>query len=153
MPHVRTQLRNAVKTRLSTIPSIKGAHNMSRHFRDYQHDNFPAALVAVMETSTPQPGGLIGERPVTRSYRIQIQIGVDVDEPDAEDILDAVGLDVEKAFVSPELGIGKVANWVYTGTSAIDGQPTESGFMLTQTLSYTAEIQTLDASPDINLHP
>lgn len=153
MPHVRTQLRNAVKTRLSTIPSIKGAYNASRHFRDYQSDNFPAALVAVMETSAPQPGGLVGERPVTRSYRIQIQIGVDVDEPDAEDILDAVALDVEKAFVKPELGIGKVANWVYTGTSAIDGQATESGLLLVQTLTYTAEIQTLDSAPDRNLHP
>ncbi len=77
MPHVRTQLRNAVKKRLSTVPSIKGAHNMSRHGRDFQTSSFRFALVAVTEASTPNPGNpAVGERPVTRRYRVDIQIGV-----------------------------------------------------------------------------
>ncbi len=153
MPHVRTQLRNAIKTRLSTVPSVKGAHNMTRHARDFQSDNFPVALVAVTESSSPNPGGLIGERPVTRRYKIDIQIGVDEDAVDAEDIIDAVCVDVEKAFVKPDFGIGKVTGWAYAGTSAIDAQPTASGILLVETMTYTCDIQTLDSSPDINLHP
>ncbi|MDX1216312.1 hypothetical protein GOL99_12280 [Sinorhizobium medicae] len=153
MPHVRTQLRNAIKTRLSTVPSVKGAHNMTRHARDFQSDNFPAALVAVTESSSPNSGGLIGERPVTRRYKVDIQIGVDEDAVDAEDIIDAVCVDVEKAFVMPDFGIGKVTNWAYAGTTAIDAQPTSSGVLLVETMTYTCDIQTLDSSPDINLHP
>jgi hypothetical protein len=153
MSHVRTQLRNAVKTRLSTVPAIKAAHNMTRLGRDFQDDNFPIALVAISETSSVNPGGLVGERPVTRSYKIDIQIGVAEDEVDAEDIIDAVCVDVEKAFVKPDLGIGKITNWRYSGTSAIDGQPTATGMLLTETLTYTCDIQTLDAAPDQNLHP
>ncbi len=153
MPHVRTQLRNAIKTRLSTVPSVKGAHNMTRHARDFQSDNFPAALVAVTESSSPNSGGLIGERPVTRRYKVDIQIGVDEDAVDAEDIIDAVCVDVEKAFVTPDFGIGKVTNWAYAGTTAIDAQPTSSGVLLVETMTYTCDIQTLDSSPDTNLHP
>ncbi len=153
MPHVRTQLRNALRTRLSTVPSIKSAHNMSRHAREFQSDNYPVALVSVVETSAPNPGGLIGERPVTRSYRISVQIGVDEESVDAEDIIDGVCVDVEKALVLPPSGIGRITNWAYGGTSAIDGQPTASGALLVENMTYTCDIQTLDGAPDINLHP
>lgn len=152
MPHVRTQLRNAIKTRLSTVPSIKGAYNMTRHARDFQTDNLPAALVAITEASLPNPGGLIGERPVTRRYKIDIQVGVEEDTVDAEDVIDAVCVDVEKALTMPDFGIGKITNWAYAGTSAIDAQPTASGLLLVETVTYTCEIQTLDSAPDINLH-
>lgn len=152
MPHVRTQLRNAVKTRLSTIPSIKGAYNMTRHARDFQADNYPAALIAVTEASSPNPGGFIGERPVTRRYKIDIQIGVDEDTVDAEDVIDSVCVDIEKALTKPDFGIGKITNWTYAGTSAIDAQPTASGVLLVETVTYTCEIQTLDSAPDQNLH-
>ena len=152
MPHVRTQLRNAIKTRLSTVPSVKGAYNMTRHARDFQADNYPAALIAVTEASSPNPGGLIGQRPVTRRYKIDIQIGVDEDEVDAEDIIDSVCVDVEKALVLPPAGIGQISNWAYSGTTAIDGQPTSGGMLLVETMTYTCEIQTLDSAPDTNLH-
>ncbi|WP_107675019.1 hypothetical protein [Agrobacterium sp. LAD9] len=153
MPHVRTQLRNAVKTRLSTVPSIKGAHNMSRHGRDFQTSNFPVGLVAVTEASTPNPGHpTVGDRPVTRRYRVDIQIGVHEDEADAEDIIESACCDVEKAFVKPDFGFGGVNKWIYTGTTAIDGQPTSSGMLLVETMTYTCEIQTLDSAPDINLY-
>lgn len=152
MPHVRTQLRNAIKTRLSTVPSVKGAYNLTRHAREFQSDNFPAALISVTESSFPNPGGFIAERPVTRRYKIDIQIGVDEDTVDAEDVIDSVCVDIEKALTKPDFGIGKITNWTYAGTSAIDAQPTASGVLLVETVTYTCEIQTLDSAPDINLY-
>lgn len=151
MPHVRTQLRNAVKTRLSTVPSLKGVHNMTRHLRDFQTDNFPAALVAIEETSAAAPGSFEGSRPVTRDYRVHLQIVLD-DIGDAEDEIDAVCVDIEKAMVSSSFGIGAVLNWRYEATSAVAAQPTEDGTLITQTLLYAGSIQTLDAEPDRNLH-
>ena len=144
MPHVRTQLRNAVRTRLSTVPSIKGAHNMTRHERKFQPDNFPAAFVAIAEEATPSPGS---------RYKIAVQVAVESNTGDAEDVIDAVCVDIEKALVKPDLGIGKITNWGYAGTTSIDAQPTEDGLLLVETLHYSCDIQTLDSSPDRNLHP
>lgn len=152
MPHVRTQLRNAVKTRLSTVPSLKGVHNMTRHLRGFQSDNLPAVLVAVEETSSSAPGSFEGARPVTRDYRVHLQVVLD-DIGDAEDAIDAVCVDVEKAMVSSAFGIGAVTNWRYEATSAVVAQPTEDSTLITQTLLYSGSIQTLDAEPDRNLHP
>lgn len=152
MPHVRTQLRNAVKTRLTTVPSLKGVHNMTRHLRGFQSDNYPAVLVAVEETSSGAPGSFEGSRPVTRDYRVHLHLVLD-DVVDAEDTIDAVSVDVEKAMVSSAFGIGAVQNWRYEGTSAVAAQPTEDSTLITQTLLYSGSIQTLDAEPDRNLHP
>ncbi|TBY57980.1 hypothetical protein E0H39_29635 [Rhizobium leguminosarum bv. viciae] len=152
MPHVRTQLRNAVKTRLSTVPSLKGVYNMTRHLRGFQSDNLPAVLVAVEETSSAAPGSFEGARPVTRDYRVHLQVVLD-DIGDAEDAIDAVCVDVEKAMVSSAFGIGAVQKWKYEATSAVVAQPTEDSTLITQTLLYSGSIQTLDAEPDRNLHP
>jgi len=152
MPHVRTQLRNAVKTRLSTVSSLKGAHNITRLERGFQADNFPVALIAISESGATQPGSFEGSKPVTRSYQIAIEVAVQEEMADPEDALDAVCLDIEKAMTSSEFGIGAVQNWRYLETSPVHDRPTASGSLIAQTIIYSGEIQTLDSEPDRNLH-
>lgn len=151
MPHVRTQLRSAVKTRLSTVPSIKGAHNMSRMLRKFQDDNLPIALVAVSENVSQSPGSMIGQQPQTRSYTIHIRLGVEGDE-EVEDRLEQIAVDVEKAMLKPDFGIGKITNWRYAGASDLNPDEIDCGILCSQLLTYTADIMTLDAEPDRNLH-
>lgn len=151
MPHVRTQLRNAVKTRLSTVSALKGAHNMSRLLRTFQEDNLPAALVAVSENVTQSPGSMIGQQPQTRSYTIHVRLGVEGDE-DVEERLEQIAVDVEKAMLKPDFGIGKITNWRYAGASDMNPDDIECGILCSQVLTYTADILTLDSAPDQNLH-
>lgn len=151
MPHVRTQLRNAVKTRLSTVSSLKSAQNMSRMLRKFQDDNLPIALVAVSENVTQSPGSMIGQQPQTRSYTIHVRLGVEGDE-DVEDRLEQIAVDVEKAMLKPDFGIGKVTNWRYAGAGDLNPEEIDCGLLCSQLLTYTADIMTLDAEPDRNLH-
>ncbi|MBB3521001.1 hypothetical protein [Rhizobium sp. BK456] len=151
MPHVRTQLRNAVKTRLSTVPSIKSAQNASRFLRKFQDDNLPIALVGVSETVTQAAGSMIGQQPQTRSYTIHVRLGVHGDD-DVEDRLEQIAVDVEKALLFPVTGIGKISNWKYAGAEDLAPAEIECGILCSQLLTYTADIWTLDAEPDRNLH-
>lgn len=152
MPHVRTQLRNAIKSRLETVPGIRAAYNLSRIERIFQTQNFPNALVNLSEAVSPQPGGFVGQQPVTRTYRIDIQLGVlDVDD-DPEAAVDALSVEVEKALIRPDFGIGKIQNWHLVGSGAGETAKIECGTVVSQVLTYTADIQTLDSAPDQNLH-
>ena len=151
MPHVRTQLRNAVKTRLLTVPALKSAQNMSRMLRDFQTDSFPLALVAVSESVTQSPGSMIGQQPQTRSYTIHVRLGV-VGDDEVEDRLEQIAVDVEKAMLKPDFGIGKISNWRYAGATDINPDEINCGILCSQLLTYTADIMTLDAEPDRNLH-
>lgn len=152
MAHVRTQLRNAVKSRLETVPGIRAAHNPSRLNRNLQTQSFPCAFVNVDEVVNQSPGSFAGEQPQTRSFRVTIQLGVIDDSRDPEAGLDDLCVDVEKTLVKPDFGIGRVAGWRYTGSGT--GTPVEidNGDMISQILTYTADIMTLDSAPDQNLH-
>lgn len=152
MPHVRTQLRNAVKTRLSTVPALKSAQNMSRMLRDFQTDSFPIAMVAVSENVTQSPGSMIGQQPQTRSYTIHVRLGVTAAD-EVEDRLEQIAVDVEKAMLQPDFGIGKITNWRYAGGGDLNPEDINCGTLCSQVLTYTADIMTLDAEPDRNLHP
>jgi len=151
MPHVRTQLRNAIKTRLSTVSSIKAAHNMSRLLRPFQDDNFPVALVAVSENVTQSPGSMIGQQPQTRSYTIHVRLGVEGDE-DVEERLEQLAVEVEKAMLRPDFGIGRITNWRYGGAEDLSPVEIDCGLLCSQVLTFGGDIMTLDSAPDTNLH-
>jgi hypothetical protein len=152
MPHVRTQLRNAIKTRLTTVPAIKAAYNVSRLNRKFQSHNFPLALVNADEVVTQSPGSFPGQQPQTRTYKVEIQLAAIDEDNDPEAIVDAIAVDVEKAFVRPDFGIGKVTNWRLISSATGDGASLECGDIVSQMLTYTADIMTLDSAPDRNLH-
>jgi hypothetical protein len=151
MPHVRTQLRNAVKTRLSTVASLKSAQNMSRLLRPFQDDNLPIALVAVSENVTQSAGSMIGQQPQTRSYTIHVRLGVEGDA-EVEDRLEQIAVDVEKALLRPDFGIGRISSWKYAGAEDLAPAEIDCGILCSQNLTYTADIMTLDAEPDRNLY-
>ncbi|MGO7273938.1 hypothetical protein ACCT18_01370 [Rhizobium ruizarguesonis] len=125
---------------------------MSRLLRTFQDDNLPVALVAVSENVTQSPGSMIGQQPQTRSYTIHVRLGVDGDE-DVEERLEQISVDVEKAMLKPDFGIGKITNWRYGGAEDLSPAEIECGILCSQVLTYTADIMTLDAEPDRNLHP
>lgn len=153
MPHVRTQLRNAIKTRLETVSGIRAAYNLSRLTRQFQSQNFPNALVNLTENVTQSAGGLVGQQPVTRSYRIDIQLGILEDGDDPEAAVEALAVDVERALIRPDFGIGRVTNWRLVGSGAGEVAEIECGNVVSQVLTYMADIQTLDSAPDQNLTP
>lgn len=152
MPHVRTQLRNAIKTRLTTVPAIRAAYNLSRLNRKFQSHNFPLAVVNADEVVTQSPGSFPGQQPQTRTYKVDIQIVAIDEEDDPEAVLDAIAVDVEKAFVRPDFGIGKVTNWRLVSSGTADSASLECGDIISQMLTYTGDIQTLDSAPEQNLH-
>ncbi|UFS81561.1 hypothetical protein LPB79_25145 [Rhizobium sp. T136] len=141
-----------MKTRLTAVPAIKGAHNLSRLNRQFQSHNFPCALVNVDETVTLSPGSFPGEQPQTRTCKIDIQVIALDENDDPEGVLDALTVDVEKAFVRPDFGIGRISNWKLVGSGTADSAKIECGDIISQLLTYTADIWTLDAEPDRNLH-
>ncbi|GMB82775.1 hypothetical protein NN6n1_35580 [Shinella zoogloeoides] len=152
MPHVRTQLRNAVKTRLTTVPAIRGAYNVSRLNRKFQSHNFPLAVVNADEVVTQSPGSFPGQQPQTRTYKVDIQIVTIDEDDDPESVVDAIAVDIEKAFVRPDFGIGKVTNWRLVSSGTADSASLECGDIISQLLTYTGDIMTLDSAPDQNIH-
>ncbi len=152
MPHVRTQLRNAIKTRLEAVPGIRAAHNPSRANRTLQSQNLPCVFVNADENVTQSPGSFPGQQPQTRSYSITIQVGVLDDGRDPEERLDGLTVDIEKALVRPDFGIGKIAGWRYTGAGTGVPVDVDNGTMISQVMTYVADIMTLDSAPDQNLH-
>lgn len=152
MPHVRTQLRNAIKTRLETVSGIRAAYNLSRLNRDFQSHNFPLALVNLTETVTQSAGSFPGEQPQTRSYRVDIQLGAVEDGDDPESALDDLAVDIEKALIRPDFGIGRVTNWRLIGASVGESVELKCGLIGSQILTYSGDLQTLDSAPDQNLH-
>ncbi|WP_428427321.1 hypothetical protein [Pararhizobium sp.] len=138
-------------TKLEAVSVINSVYASSRLFRKFQTDNFPMALIGIAETSTPTTGSFPGSKPIERRLVISIQIGVEEAVDDAEDILDEACVAVEKALCVPDIGIKGVQDWSYDGTTRVIGQPSASGLLLTQTLTYSCTIRTLDSAPDKNL--
>lgn len=151
MPHVKTQVRNGVKSRLSTLPSLAGrSHNASRQARSFQSNDFPLALVSTSEVAS-YPAG---DETVQRNLVIAITLGVRDDEEDAEDLLDELSVEVEATLKLPSsVGVGKLMLWRYDGSSPISQQPVMDGVMLSQTMTYSCSVLTRRGVADQNLHP
>lgn len=152
MAHVRTQLRNAVIARLKTVSSVAIACSRLRLTRQVQGDEFPIAAVAVTEAGSPVGRGAPGQRPVRRDFSVRVQLATELAEG-ADDLLDAIAVDVEKALADPSgLGVGSLTDWAYVGTGDIDGDAAEAGLAVIA-LNWRCAMTTLDSDPETNLHP
>lgn len=153
MSHIRKQIRDAVKVRLSTVGSLALVDNESRIVREFQSHNLPAALVSVAEAAEREDNNPEGQRVLRRSMQVSVRLCVRDDDEDAEDTLDALTVEAEKALaVSSELGVGSIVGWVYGGASALSPQPVSDGMLLAVTMTYTCAVLTLDSAPETNLY-
>lgn len=134
---------------LSALPEIVSAHPASRLLRSFQRNDFPLAIVSVSETaSVSAANGTPGNRQLQRDFQISVTLGIHEEMDDAETALDELSVVAEKALVRPSaLGVGPLLFWKYLGSGAPTGQPTEDGFMLTQTLNYSCSVRTTDTDP------
>lgn len=149
MAHVKTQVREGFIRVLSELPEIVSAHPASRLLRSFQRNDFPLAIVSVSESaSVSAANGTPGNRQLQRDFQISVTLAVHDETVDAEDALDELSVVAEKALVRPSaLGVGPLLFWKYLGSGAPTGQPTEDGFMLTQTLTYSCTVRTTDTDP------
>lgn len=149
MAHVKTQVREGFLRVLSALPEIVSAHPASRLLRSFQRSDFPLAIVSVAETaSVSAANGTPGHRQLQRDFQISVTLGIHEEMDDAETALDELSVVAEQALVKPSaLGVGKLLFWRYLGSGAPTGQPTEDGFMLTQTLNYSCSVRTSDTDP------
>jgi hypothetical protein len=151
MAHVKKQVRDAVKARLETVAGLSLVADESRIVRPFQSSQFPLALVLVSE-SIAGVNASQGKRVQTRALTIGIRIGVQDEADDVENTLDAIAVDVEKAFANPsDLGIGKLMQWEFAGSSSLSHMPVSDGTLLTVMMTYTCVVQTMSGAPETNL--
>lgn len=154
--HVKAQVRKAIQSRLvSAVPALEGrVHGYARLGRDFQDDNLPAAIVVVGEVIDPRDSGLIGNREVTRNLTVAVRLCVKAADEDAEDQLDALTVDVEKALVNGAKATGlKLALWKPRGAEqpSFAESGSEAGTLVGVTITYSCSVTTPDSAPDTNI--
>ncbi len=151
MRHVKTQLREAVKTKLKSISAFAGVHNFSRITRDLQSSNFPLTMVAVDESIDQDTGYVAGDQPQIRSYSVTIQIGAldNGDDPEAE--IEEISIDVEKSLAAGDLGLPTLTGWKFRGSNTASPVEFEFGTMISQVMNYECSLRTLDSAPETTL--
>jgi len=153
MTHVRKQVRDGVKGVLKTLPALSSVHSESRLYRSAQRTEFPMALVSVSENVELADRNPVGNRVLQRNMNIVVTLAVRDSNEDAEDLLDGLAADVEKALLMPSsVGAGKLMHWRFTGAGAMTGEPTGDGVIVVQPLNFSCSILTRDSDPTTNLH-
>jgi len=153
MTHVKRQVRDGVKSVLSTISDIASVASESRLYRSAQRDEFPMAIVSVSENVELADKNPVGSRVLQRNMNISITLAVRDTNEDAEDALDELSVAVEKALLMPSsISAGKLLYWRFNGSGAMSGEPTEDGLIIVQPMNFSCSVLTKDDDPTTNLH-
>lgn len=120
MPHLRTQIRDAVIARLKAgVPGVDGrVHGRTRLLRQFQPHDIPTILVRVDEVAPT-----IVTRVPPRAMRRMLMVSVDAlvaIEDDAGDIdaaLDDLGTDIEAALSKDSFSPAAADDWRMAGAT------------------------------------
>lgn len=155
MKHIKQQIRDGVKSVLSSIPELTSVHSESRLLRYFQRDEFPVALVSVSENIQTTSNLPAGNRVLQRNMNIGITLAAHGESVNAEDELDTLSIAVEKALVLPSnIGAGLLLFWNYNGSTSTSASAstTEDGTLIAQTLNFSCTVRTKDTDPTININ-
>lgn len=151
--HLRTKLRNAVKARLESSGAFETVCGDFWLAGQWQQEEFPAAAVSVLEASrTRDTGGEYGERETQRDFVVRVLVGLQIANFQADDELDALAMEAEKALVDPdELGIGALAGWEYAGADEPVAKLASLGIAALP-ITWRCSVYTTDGNPETNLN-
>lgn len=153
MSHIRTQIRDAVVTRLRAAGGFGLVDARLRLLRGIQSDQFPIALVSVADSAVPVGKNPPGQRPLQRQVLVAVQVHdvADVEELDTK--LDDLAIKVEEALTDPQaLGFGQTLDWTYVGTSAAHEEEAKEYGTSSVTVTYRGTVTTREGEPSINIH-
>jgi hypothetical protein len=149
VPHVRTQIRDAVIARLRTVNALACVGPYGRTARPFQRNDVPAAIVRASETISP----ITKNRPraMRRDLSITVTLLAALNADDVDTVLDDLSVDVEIALADPtSFGVGHLVEWRLTSSelgSAAMGEDVYGSL----TLTYVASITTVEGVPNSNV--
>ena len=150
MPHIRTQVRDAVVARLRTVDAFACVAPFGRAARNFQKNEIPAALVRVSENLSPV--GKIRPRVVRRELTVTIDLLASLTSGDVDTALDDLSIPIEVVLADPSaLGIGSLVEWrpVATAPGVFDLGEEVYGRL---TITYACAVSTTEGVPTANIH-
>lgn len=104
MPHIRKQIRDAVQTAVTGLPTT-GANVFPSRARNLSSSQLPALLIYVPREEIEETRGTAAARTQARAQEINVEGRVEEVTAEAvEDALDQIALEVEKVLNDNELG-------------------------------------------------
>ncbi|NDV20827.1 hypothetical protein GO013_15560 [Pseudodesulfovibrio sp. JC047] len=138
MAHVRTQVRDALKDRLSGLPTTSGNVFKSRGY-PITSEKFPALLIYNgPEASEP----VDFDDAKDREFDVIVEAGAFAPEDQVDDMLDQIAVEVENAIEADQTLGGLAKSTTLTGSEpdvSIDGEMPFGVLALTFTVNYMTE--------------
>lgn len=153
MSHIRTDIRNAIVSRLRAEGGFRLVEPGLGILRGIQEDQYPVAFVSVSDAGMPVGKNPPGSRPLQRALKIDIVVGSINDDVDLDEDLDSLAAKVEISLNDPKvLGFGNVLDWSYVGTENPSASAAaEFGFAAAK-VTYRGTVTTREGQPSQNIH-